>query len=110
MIKYIEKIELFTNNLSYGEFSTDDKTCEAVVRCIEVIGEASRNIPEDIKTKYPIIAWSEMIGIRNKIAHGYFDINYEIVWATIKIDIPKLKFQIELILKDINKNKHNLKL
>jgi uncharacterized protein with HEPN domain len=100
VLKYIEKIELFTNNFTYEDFLQDDKTCYAVIRCIEVIGEASKNIPENIKSQYSFIPWNDIIGMRNKIVHGYFDTDYEVVWATIKIDIPKLKPLIEQILKD----------
>ncbi|MEK6646159.1 MAG: DUF86 domain-containing protein [Candidatus Firestonebacteria bacterium] len=96
----IGKIERYIKDLSFDEFTEDDKTIDAIVRNLSIIGEAARNIPEDIKLKNPDIAWIEIIGMRNKITHEYFGIDEDILWKTIKEDLPILKNQILELLKN----------
>jgi uncharacterized protein with HEPN domain len=71
---------------------------DAVVRQIEIIGEAARNVSDEFQNKYPKLPWAKMIGIRNKITHEYFNVNYAIVWDTVKDDLPLLKKSIKKIL------------
>lgn len=80
----IEKIEEFVASMDFEEFKNDDKTVSAVVRKLEIIGEATKNIPDEIKQKYPHLPWKEMAKIRDKLIHGYFVVDYEIVWKVIK--------------------------
>jgi len=94
----IGKIERYTKGMSFDEFIKDEKTLDAVVRNIEIIGEAARNIPEEIRDRYKEILWYEIIGIRNKIAHEYFGVDEEVLWEAVSNDIPKLKEQIEKIV------------
>ena len=96
----IEKIESYTNDLSFDEFSKDTMIIDAVVRNLTIIGEAARNIPEEIRLKYPEVAWSEAIGMRNKITHEYFGVDEDILWKTIKEDLPVFKKQIAKVLKE----------
>jgi len=96
----IVKIEEFVGDLSYEEFVEDDKTSSAVVRKLEIIGEASKNVPKEIKVKYKEIPWSDVAKMRDKIIHFYFGVDYEIVWKVIKGRLPTLKEQIERILKE----------
>lgn len=93
----IAKIEDYTKDLSFEEFSKNNLVVDAVVRNFEIIGEASKNIPEELKSKYPDIPWKEMAGMRDKMIHEYFGIDLEIVWKTAKIRLP----QLEPLLKDI---------
>jgi len=79
MLDSIEKIEEFIGNMDFKNFIEDDKTKSAVVRKLEIIGEATKNIPKLIRQKYKALPWSDMIGMRDKIAHFYFGIDYEIV-------------------------------
>jgi uncharacterized protein with HEPN domain len=97
----IDKIEQFVGDISYQEFIQDDKTSTAVVKKIEIIGEAIKNIPPAIRAKYRNIPWRDIVGMRNKISHGYFGIDYEIVWAVIKQKLPVLKAQVTQMLKEI---------
>ena len=90
----IEKIEHYTRNLSYESFQNDTKTIDAVIRNIEIIGEAAKNIPKNTRLQYIEIPWKEIIGTRSKIIHDYFGVDLEILWKTIKEDIPLLKKQI----------------
>jgi uncharacterized protein with HEPN domain len=84
MLECIEKIEEFVGNMSYEEFVEDDKTSSAAVRKLEIMGEASKNIPRDIRREYKEIPWSDVAKMRDKIIHFYFGVDYEIVWKVIK--------------------------
>lgn len=91
----------FINKMTYEKFVQDDKTIYAVIRAVEIIGEASKNIPEEIRRKYPAIPWKDMAGMRDKVIHEYFGVNIERIWLTIKEDIPKIRPSIEKLLKEI---------
>ncbi len=75
--KLKEKIENFTAGLDYAGFIADEKTVYAVIRCFEVIGEAVKNIPDTVKRRYPQVPWSRMAGMRDKLIHAYFGVDYE---------------------------------
>lgn len=96
----ITRIEEYTNNLSFEDLNDDWKTIDAVVRNLEIIGEAARNMPEDIIEQNPDIPWGYMISMRNKVIHAYFGVDLDILWKTIKEDLPLLKQQIAKILKE----------
>ena len=97
----IEKIEEFIGNMDFKKFIEDDKTKSAVVRKLEIIGEATKNIPKLIRQKYKELPWSDMAGMRDKIAHFYFGIDYEIVWRVIKERLPEIKPVIQKILNEM---------
>lgn len=87
----ITSIEEFVKGMDFDEFRKDDKTSSAVIRKFEIIGEATKKIPESLKKKYPEIPWKEMAGMRDKLIHFYFGIDYKLVWQTIKHRIPQIK-------------------
>jgi len=95
----IEKIEEFVAGMDFEEFRDDDKTVSAVVRKLEIIGEATKNIPDEVRQRYPKLPWREMAKIRDKLIHGYFVVDHQIVWKVIEEELPLLKPQIEKILK-----------
>lgn len=97
----INDIEDFIREMDFDEFSEDDKTKSAVVWKINVIGEATKNIPKTVREKYKNVPWKYMARIRDKIAHFYFGVDYEIVWKVIKERLPEIKPLIEQILKDL---------
>jgi len=100
----IKDIDIFVGDMDYGEFLNDKKTQKAVVWQIHVIGEATKNIPNSIREKYKEVPWKYMARIRDKIAHFYFGIDYEIVWNVIKENLPAIKPAIEKILRDSARN------
>ncbi len=84
------KILQFCENLTYEEFSIDEKTQFAVIRGLEIIGEASKKIPKHIQDTYSSLAWKEMAGMRDVLIHDYFGIDIEVVWKTVKQELPKI--------------------
>ncbi len=97
----IEKADQFTQGIGLEEFEADDKTIFAVVRALEIIGEASKKIPQSLKKHYASIPWREMTGIRDKLIHDYFGVNLEVVWKTVQQDLPFLKPRILQMLDEV---------
>ena len=93
-------VQTFVEGMDFDLFVGDDKTTSAVVRKLEIIGEAAKNVPETIRQKYPQVPWRDMAGMRDRIIHAYFAVDYVVVWDTLKIDIPPLQLVIAQILKD----------
>jgi len=89
-----------SNDLSKEAFLEDEVLKRAIVRSLEIIGEATKKIPSDVKYKWKEIEWKSMAGMRDKLIHDYFGINYSIVWDVIKNKIPDLTKQIELVIQD----------
>ncbi|MBN2402866.1 MAG: DUF86 domain-containing protein [Spirochaetes bacterium] len=86
----IESINGFIDGLSFDDFISDDRTFSAVIRKIEILGEAAKNISIDVRSANPHIPWTEMARMRDKLIHGYFGIDEDVVWKTIKEDLPEI--------------------
>jgi uncharacterized protein with HEPN domain len=95
----MNRIIEYTEGLEFDSFRKDYKTVDAVIRNFEVIGEASKNLPEELKSAYPTMPWKEMYRLRNKITHEYFGIDYEIIWEIVKTDIPDARKIITTIIE-----------
>ena len=102
-----EDIESFIGDMDFDSFSSDKKTRGAVVREIEVIGEATKNIPKAIRDKHKELPWQDMAKMRDKISHVYFGINYEIVWKVVKERLPEIKTSIANMMDEITKDTSN---
>ena len=87
----IVDIEDFVRGTSFDTFKEDKKTIYAVTRAIEIIGEAVRHIPVEIRSVYPAVPWQDMADMRNKGAHEYFGVDTQVIWATVTEDVPQLK-------------------
>ncbi|MCX7925374.1 MAG: DUF86 domain-containing protein [Fimbriimonadales bacterium] len=89
----------FIQDMSLEEFLSDRKTQNAVVRAIEIVGEAAKNIPKSVRDKYPDIPWSDVARMRDKVAHGYWGVDYEMVWKVVREEFPSLIPKIEAALR-----------
>ena len=99
----IRDVREFIKGMKYSEFVLDKKTNYAAVKALEIIGEATKNIPASLRRKYPEVPWSKMAGIRNRLVHEYFGIDYRIVWQTITQDIPPIEPALMEMLKEYDK-------
>lgn len=95
----LEKIDNFTAGLDFESFAQDDKTTFAVIRALEIIGEAARKIPKSIRSRHPDVPWQDMAGMRDKLIHDYFGVDLRVVWKTLQIDLPSLKRVIDEVIK-----------
>lgn len=105
MLLAIDKALKYTKDLDFKQFTEDDKTIDAVTRNIEIVGEASTKLSEDLKQQYPGIDWKRIKGMRNRIVHDYFGVDMGIVWEVISNHLPLLKKQIEAILQDFEQDR-----
>ena len=97
ILEAIQRIQSYTKALTWEEFLKDYKTQDAVVRNLEIIGEAVKNLSLEFTRGYPLIPWKDLSGVRDKLIHHYFGVNYEIVWQIVREDLPPLSRQIEEI-------------
>jgi uncharacterized protein with HEPN domain len=91
----------YAEEVSFDEFLKDGKTARAIIRSMEVIGEAASKLPVDCREQHPDIPWHNIIGMRNRLIHAYFDIDYYTLWQTVKKNLPPLIIQVESILYKI---------
>jgi uncharacterized protein with HEPN domain len=99
ILQAITKICEYTAGLSPAAFAADSKTFDAVVRNLEVIGEAARTVPEAIRLQHPEVDWKKTVGLRNILIHRYFGVDAEIVWDIIQNKLPALEEQVREMLK-----------
>ena len=98
----IAKVEQFVEGMTYDEFTKDDKTIFAVLRALEIIGEAVKKIKTSLKDKYASVPQREMAGMRDKLIHEYFGVNLKVVWDTVKTEIPVLKPLFHKMLEELS--------
>lgn len=100
IIEAMDDAMSFVEGIEYDDFSKDKKTIYAVVRAIEIIGEAVKKLPDRVKEGYPEIPWKDMAGMRDKLIHEYFGVDLRRVWNTVRRDIPSLKPLFDKILEE----------
>ncbi|MGI4728886.1 MAG: HepT-like ribonuclease domain-containing protein [Janthinobacterium lividum] len=100
ILECAEKILRYTNHLTFEQFMRDELTMDAVIRNYEVIGEAANRLPDESKAKLPNLEWHKLKGFRNRLAHEYFGIDYDLVWKTKTKLLPELISSIKNILKN----------
>jgi uncharacterized protein with HEPN domain len=103
IIQAMESIERFVTGMCLEDLMRDDKTASAVILKLEIIGEATKHIPLHIKEKYPGIPWKEIAGMRDRLIHAYFGIDYRLVWDAIELDIPDIKPKLLEIIAELEK-------
>ncbi len=94
-----DKIEAYTSEMSFNEFLSDDKTKDAVIRNFEIIGEAANRLSEKVLLQNLSLNKQQIIGLRNRLIHAYFGVDYQILWNIIKHNLPVLKQEIERLVK-----------
>jgi len=102
ILEAMQRIISYTGGLSYERFMEDKRTQDAVVRNIEVIGEAAKRLSSPLKKQHPAIPWKDMAGMRDKVIHHYFGINYDIVWTVANEEIPRLLPRIAGVLEKLH--------
>jgi len=94
-----EKAMAFCEGLEFGDFQRDDKTSFAVVRALEIVGEAAKAIPETVREFHPELPWREMAGMRDKLIHRYFGVDLQVVWVTVRQRLPGVAKILRSVLK-----------
>lgn len=100
ILNAVERVAQFIAGMTFDQFAADDKTVFAVICALEIIGEATKRIPQSVRDNYSKVPWREMAGMRDKLIHDYFDVNLVVVWKTASEDLPNLEPVIRRILAE----------
>lgn len=107
ILEAMNKIEEYIKGLSYEDFTEKEMVEDAVIRKMEIIGEAAKNVPENIKAQYKNIPWKKMVGLRNLTIHEYFGVDLSIIWEIVTKNIPAAKPDIQKVLEDMEAGEAN---
>lgn len=105
IIDSFERIEHYLEGISKEEFFKTGSLQDAVIRQLEIMGEAARNLSDDLRLSNPQVPWRQMVGLRNRVIHAYFEVNLQIIWEIVKGDLPDLKQEIKRILENNEESK-----
>jgi uncharacterized protein with HEPN domain len=100
LLEAAQKAVRYTKNRKRADLNSDELLGLGLIRLLEIIGEAAWGISDNIRSKYPEIAWRQMSDMRNRLIHGYFDVNNDLVWETVTLELPPLITQIKAVIKD----------
>jgi len=101
MVEAADKAAQFVKDVDFEAFCKNEEKVFAVIRALEIIGEAARNIPKSIRDRYVEVPWDDIVGMRNKVIHGYFGVDLEVIWKTIDQDLPPLQNTLARIFEDL---------
>ena len=90
LVDYSEKAVRLVRGLAFDDFGDNEEKIFAVVKILEIVGEAARHIPKSLRAKYPTVPWKQVTGMRDRLTHEYFSVDLEVVWRTIHEDLPPL--------------------
>jgi uncharacterized protein with HEPN domain len=102
MFEATRRILSYTKGLDYTAFQQDFKTQDAVLRNLEILGEAAKHIPAEVSTQYPNLPWREMAGTRDRLIHHYFGVNLDVVWGIVQMELPDVVTELEVLLENID--------
>ena len=103
------KIIRYTKHIDHVSFANNQMLIDAVIRNLEIIGEAVNKVPPSIKQETKEIPWKDIVGLRNKVIHEYFEVDIPVIWKTVKEDIPLLAKQVKKVLKELGSKQLKLK-
>lgn len=109
IIDSINETEEFTKEMSIKDFKEDKKTVNAVIRSLEIMGEAAKKIPDNIRKKYPEIPWKEMAGIRDRLIHEYHGVDLEIIWKVVTEELPLVRPLVLKLIEEFERNRGNIR-
>ena len=95
-----DRVVSYVEGITRSKFQADQMRIDAVVRNLQIIGEAVKKIPDSIREGYPTVAWQEIAGLRNRVTHVYFEVDINIIWDVVQFELPMLKIQIQQILEE----------
>jgi len=101
ILEAIRRADAYVDGLSYTEFLADQKTQDAVIRTLEIMGEATKRLSPEIREKYPDVPWKNMAGVRDKLIHDYFGVNFDIVWEIVRDELPGVAIELEEIVDEM---------
>lgn len=102
ILEAMDSIESFIGGMTFEQFAADDKTSSAVLRKLEVIGEATKAIPDDVRAKHTAVPWKEMAGMRDRLIHSYFGVDMALVWTAVKERIPAVRPEVQKALQSMS--------
>ncbi len=105
ILQYIAIAERLIDAMTFDEFKEDEKTILALTRAVEIVGEAAKQIPLSLRAQYPDIAWKQIIGMRDRLAHAYFSIDLDILWNAALQDLPTFKPTIQTMLDQLDQDR-----
>lgn len=109
IISSMDDIEEFIGDMDVEQLKKDKKTSNAIIRKFEIMGEAAKNVPDEIKNKFSNIPWKSITGMRDRLIHAYFEVDYNLVWSAVKSDIPIFKPKLKKVLKEFEHKTANTK-
>jgi uncharacterized protein with HEPN domain len=98
ILEAIRRANVYVVGMTYTEFLSDLKTQDAVIRTLEIVGEATKRLSPAVRTRHPAVPWKNMAGLRDKLVHDYFGVNFDVVWQIVSDELPAVAAQIEQIL------------
>jgi uncharacterized protein with HEPN domain len=104
ILEAIRRIQAYTAEMMFETFLRDTKTQDAVVRNLEIIGEATKRLSDEVRTRYPAIPWRSMAGVRDRLIHDYFGISLDVVWEIVSVELGEVALQVEDILRELGKS------
>lgn len=101
ILEAIRRTKAYTLGMSYEAFLADTKTQDAVVRNLEIIGEATRGVSREVRERQPAVPWKSMAGVRDRLIHHYFGVNLDVVWKIVSSDLDDVYLRVEELLKEL---------